>query len=56
MSSIVQELDSGALVRVAGPEWELPLEVRLYRASARLRPPAASLWAHAVAQTQSKDV
>ena len=51
MSSIVHELSSGALVRVAAPEWELPLEVRLYRASARLRPPAASLWAYAVAQS-----
>ena len=40
--------EGGALVRVAGPEWELPLEIRLYRASARLRPSAAALWAHAV--------
>jgi len=55
MSSIVQELGSGALVRVAGPAWELPLEVRLYRASARLRPAAASLWTHAVAIAASPD-
>jgi DNA-binding transcriptional LysR family regulator len=48
-SSIIQELASGTLVRVAGPEWELPLDIRLYRSAARLRPPAAALWAHAVA-------
>lgn len=51
MSSIIQELASGALVRVAGSEWELPLEIRLYRSSARLRPAAAALWAYAIGQT-----
>ncbi|HEV2677026.1 MAG TPA: LysR substrate-binding domain-containing protein [Aliidongia sp.] len=51
MSSIGQELTSGALVRLAGAEWELPLDVRLYRSSARLRPAAAALWSHAVART-----
>ena len=50
MSSIGQELANGVLTRVAGSEWELPLEVRLYRASARLRPAAAALWAQAVAE------
>lgn len=49
MSSITQELASGALVRLGDSGWELPLETRLYRSSARLRPSAAALWAHAVA-------
>ncbi|GGF02885.1 LysR family transcriptional regulator [Aliidongia dinghuensis] len=49
MSSITQELAAGTLVRAAGPEWELPLEIRLYRSAARLRPAAAALWAQALA-------
>jgi DNA-binding transcriptional LysR family regulator len=38
------DLERRRLVRAGGPEWELPLEIRLYKAAAGRRPEAAVLW------------
>nr|WP_298372586.1 LysR substrate-binding domain-containing protein [uncultured Halomonas sp.] len=38
------ELDSGRFVRAGGEEWDIPLEVRLYRCSLVHKPGAEKLW------------
>lgn len=53
ISTVQQDLSDGRLERVAGPEWELDLEIRLYRSTGRLRPVAAALWQHACAGTKA---
>jgi DNA-binding transcriptional LysR family regulator len=54
LSAISQELERGKLRPVGGPEWEVALDIRLYRSSARLPPQAALVWDHAVAQSRQK--
>lgn len=44
VSTIEQDLREGRLKRIAGPEWELELEIRLYRSAERLHPIASALW------------
>lgn len=43
-SLITAELKSGALVAAASAEWNVPVEIRLYRQRAELAPAAESLW------------
>ncbi len=38
------DLERRRLVLAGGPDWALPLEVRLYKAAATTRPEAATLW------------
>ncbi len=43
--SIVREaVQAGKLVRAGSRDWDVPLEVRIYRSSERLRPTATDLW------------
>lgn len=48
-SSIAPLLESRRLVRSGGPEWDVPLEVRLYHASESARAPVARVWSAASA-------
>jgi DNA-binding transcriptional LysR family regulator len=47
LSAITQELEQGKLLPVGGPDWELWLDIRLYRSSNRLPSLAASVWEYA---------
>ncbi len=43
--SIVREsIDAGKLVRAGSTDWDVPLEIRIYRCSEKLRPTAIDLW------------
>ncbi len=43
--SIVREsIEAGKLVRAGSTDWDVPLEIRIYRSSERLRPTATDLW------------
>lgn len=43
--SIVREsIQAGKLVRAGSTDWDVPLEIRIYRSSERLRPSAIELW------------
>ena len=53
ISTVQQELRDKRLERVGGPEWELELEIRLYRSTGRLRPLAAAVWEHASASANA---
>jgi len=44
-SLIAAELKSGALVAAASAEWNVPVEIRLYRQRAEMAPAAEALWA-----------
>jgi len=48
MSLVADDLARGTLVRAAGLERDVPIEIRLYRARARQSPPAERLWAAAM--------
>lgn len=43
-SLIAEELQSGALVVAGGLEWNVPVEIRLYRQRAEMAPVAEALW------------
>ena len=43
-SLIAEELKRGALVAAASAEWNVPVEIRLYRQRAELAPAAEALW------------
>ncbi|MBB3179218.1 LysR family transcriptional regulator [Variovorax sp. Sphag1AA] len=43
-SLIAAELKSGALVAAASAEWNVPVEIRLYRQRAEMAPAAEALW------------
>lgn len=45
MSLIVAELERGELVRAAGPEWDIQVDIRLYRAKENHRPIVDRVWA-----------
>ncbi len=43
--SIVREtIEAGKLVRAGSTDWDVPLEIRIYRSSEKLRPTAMDLW------------
>jgi DNA-binding transcriptional LysR family regulator len=44
-SLIAEDLDRGTLVRAGGPDWDAPVEIRLFRAKARQSPAAEAFWA-----------
>jgi len=44
-SLIEDDLARGTLLRAGGPEWDAPVEIRLFRARARQSPAAESFWA-----------
>ena len=41
---IRQELKEGRLVRAGGEQWDVPLEIRLYRCSLVHKPGVETLW------------
>lgn len=43
-SSIRREIDDATLVRAGGEDWDVALEIRIYRAGDRIRPKAEKLW------------
>lgn len=43
-SLIVEELRAGTLVAAAGADWNVPVQIRLYRQRAEMSPVAESLW------------
>ncbi|MET3912532.1 DNA-binding transcriptional LysR family regulator [Bradyrhizobium sp. S3.3.6] len=45
-SLIVDQLASGALVKAGGQEWEIPIEIRVFRPRSRLTPAAEAFWTH----------
>lgn len=45
VSLIGQDLTTGALVRSAADDWDIPIKIRLYRPRARLSPAAEAFWA-----------
>ena len=45
MSLVADDLARGSLARAAGPEADIPVEIRLYRPRARQSPAAERLWA-----------
>lgn len=44
LSTVADDLERGRLVRAAGPDDDVPVEIRLYRARARQSPAAERLW------------
>lgn len=54
LSSIRHEVEQGKLVPIGGPEWELALDIRLYRSAARLSPLPASVWEYALARSKQE--
>jgi len=44
-SLVADELRSGALVAAGTSDWQLPVEIRLYRQRAEMAPVAEALWA-----------
>ncbi|KRA13179.1 LysR family transcriptional regulator [Acidovorax sp. Root568] len=49
-SLIADELRAGTLVAAGGADWNVPVQIRLYRQRAEMSPVAESLWELAVAQ------
>lgn len=45
-SLIIDQLASGELVRAGGQEWEIPIEIHVFRPSARLPRAAEAFWQH----------
>jgi DNA-binding transcriptional LysR family regulator len=43
-SLVRDEMADGRLLEAAGPEWRVPLEIRLFRATAALAPAAEAVW------------
>ncbi len=43
-SIVRQTIEAGKLVRAGSTEWDVPLEIRIYRSSERLGPAATDLW------------
>ena len=43
-SIICESIGAGKLVRAGSRDWDVPLEIRIYRPSERLRPTATDLW------------
>lgn len=43
-SLVAAELASGALTRAGGPEWEIEVEIRLYRSKENRRPIVKRIW------------
>ncbi|MDB5938482.1 MAG: transcriptional regulator, LysR family, partial [Polaromonas sp.] len=50
-SLVSAEMADGRLAGAAGAEWAVPLEIRLFRATAALSPAAEAVWARAAAGT-----
>jgi DNA-binding transcriptional LysR family regulator len=46
------ELSQGRLLNSGGPEWQIPLEIRLYRQPADMAAVAESVWALSVGATK----
>lgn len=44
LSQVAGHLASGALVRAGGPEWDVPMEIRVYRSRYRQTPAAERFW------------
>lgn len=44
LSTVADDLERGRLVRAAGPDGDVPVEIRLYRPRARQSPAAERLW------------
>lgn len=44
LSLIGRDLEAGELVRAGGPEWDVPIGIRLYRPRARQSPAAERFW------------
>jgi DNA-binding transcriptional LysR family regulator len=47
-SLVASELESGRLVRAGGLEWDIPVEIRLFRPRARLTGTAETFWKHVI--------
>lgn len=47
-SLVESDLEAGRLVRAGGHEWDIPVEIRLFRPRARLTGSAEAFWKHAV--------
>lgn len=47
-SAVERELRDGRLQRIGTPDWELPMEIRLYRSADKLHRAASALWEHAL--------
>jgi len=45
LSIVSDDLDQGTLVHGGGPNWNIPVDVRLYRPRARQSPSAEAIWA-----------
>ena len=45
-SLIADQLASGELVRAGGREWEIPIEIHVFRPRSRLTPAAEAFWKH----------
>jgi len=45
-SLIVDQLASGELVRAGGPDWEIPIEIHVFRPRSRLTQAAEAFWKH----------
>ncbi|MEY9128876.1 DNA-binding transcriptional LysR family regulator [Bradyrhizobium diazoefficiens] len=45
-SLIADQLASGELVKAGGPEWEIPIEIHVFRPRSRLTPAAEAFWKH----------
>ncbi|QOZ47026.1 LysR family transcriptional regulator [Bradyrhizobium sp. CCBAU 53340] len=45
-SLIADQLASGELVKAGGQEWEIPIEIRVFRPRSRLTPAAEAFWTH----------
>uniref|UniRef100_UPI003100F8BF LysR substrate-binding domain-containing protein n=1 Tax=Neorhizobium sp. EC2-8 TaxID=3129230 RepID=UPI003100F8BF len=43
-SLVAAELAAGQLVRAAGPEWDIEVEIRLYRSKENRRPIVKRIW------------
>lgn len=48
-SLVSAEMADGRLVNAAGPEWSVPLEIRIFRATDSLAPTAEAVWTQAAA-------
>jgi len=44
LSQVASRLASGALVRAGGPEWDIPMEIRVHRSRYRQTPAAERFW------------
>jgi DNA-binding transcriptional LysR family regulator len=45
-SLIADQLASGELVKAGGAEWEIPIEIHVFRPKSRLTPAAETFWTH----------